>query len=211
MCALSADSIMQKLHAWAGTPEGQRRMKDKVVQYRREGKKETCAGAKLVDEKEMVFAALDFISILKSVANSYASSGGDGGIPPSVLAHFNSLSYDAPQNIGDGIFQVRINFATDLSRPSLENDLGYEGIDNIIAVFNNGTNASASVYGWWNGHSPKGESLYRSGYGSESAWIKSKPHREGLHFIQEAVRQFESSAKNKYNYSVSVFPGDIYQ
>ena len=53
---------------------------------------------------------------------------------------------------------------------------GYSGVDNIVALFNNGYQASNTVYGSWHGKK-----------------IKSLQARDGLHFVQAAQRSFEGA------------------
>ena len=53
---------------------------------------------------------------------------------------------------------------------------GYSGVDNIIALFNNGYSASNTVYGLWHGKR-----------------IKSLQSRDGLRFVQAAKRSFEGA------------------
>lgn len=57
-------------------------------------------------------------------------------------------------------------------RPSL-NPAKYGGVDNIVALFNNGYKASDYVYGNWHGNR-----------------VRSTISRPGLNFMQEAVSDF---------------------
>jgi hypothetical protein len=109
------------------------------------------------------------------VRNSARASG----LPPSVIAHFDSLRRGHITKIGDGTYQVELAFTDDLSRPSLQPSK-YRGVDNIIAIFNSGypTNRSRSeaishVYGWWNGK-----------------YTQALPYRPGLYFMQTAINDF---------------------
>lgn len=185
-------SLQQKLDAWEKSPEGQKRIQDTIDRYRKEGRKFTNAGSPLDGKARLIEAADKMISCLRSAAT-------DAGLPVSVRAHFDSLDYTNPVEVGDGKYMVSVYFSDDLHRDSLENDLGYEGIDNIIALFNNGAHAENFVYGWWNNHSPSGEAVSRSMPGDSYAWVRSKKDREGLHFIQQAVNDFNGNYGSMYN------------
>lgn len=64
-----------------------------------------------------------------------------------------------------------------------------DGVDNIVALFNNGVNASARVYGYWDGH---GEGKYAS--------AQTRP---SLEFIQEAARNVVNRYK-RLGYIISI-------
>ena len=118
------------------------------------------------------------------------------------MNHFDSLDY-AIEDSGSGDYECYIYFTDDLSRNSLETDDSQgEGINNIVALFNNGYVASAPKYGWWNGHSPTGESVYRSGQNNNSAYVRSTQARPSLHFMQAAIEDFYKKYKSKYKMSV---------
>lgn len=185
-------SLQRKLDAWEKSPEGQKRIKDTVDRYRKEGRKFTNAGSPVDGKAGLIEAADKMISCLRAAA-------ADAGLPESVRAHFDSLNYTNPVEVGEGRYMVSVYFSDDLHRDSLENDLGYEGIDNIIALFNNGVHAENFVYGWWDNHSPSGEAFGRSMPEDDFAWVRSKKDREGLHFIQQAVSDFSGNYGSIYN------------
>lgn len=185
-------SLQRKLDAWERSPEGQKRIKDTTDRYRKEGKKFTNAGSPIDSRAGLIEAADKMISCLRAAAV-------DAELPESVRAHFDSLDYTNPVEVGEGRYMVSVYFSDDLHRDSLENDLGYEGIDNIIALFNNGAHAENFVYGWWNNHSPSGEAISRLTPGDDFAWVRSKKDREGLHFIQQAVSDFNGNYGSIYN------------
>lgn len=188
-----SSSLQRKLDAWAKSPKGQKRIQAVIDKYRKEGRRFTNAGSGIDNKAMLVEAADKMISCLRAAAVA-------AGIPESVRAHFDSLDYTTPAHIGDGEYMVSVYFADDLHRDSLENDLGYEGIDNIIALFNNGAHAGNFVYGWWNEHSPTtDETAFRSIGVRDSVWTRSKKDREGLHFIQQAVSDFNGNYGSMYN------------
>ena len=65
-------------------------------------------------------------------------------------------------------------------RPSLQPSI-YGGVDNIIALFNNGYNAYKSIGGYWHGD-----------------YITSLQRREALHFIQNAINDFNTRYGKQY-------------
>lgn len=131
------------------------------------------------------------------------------GLPESVMEHINGLeSAGQIRKTPDG-YEIALYFEGDLHRDSLDNDLGYEGVDNIVALFNNGYHARNYVYGWWEGHKATGDGVLRSGVGTDFAWVRSKKEREPLHFIQQAVHDF--NANYGADYGVTAVAGTAYE
>lgn len=209
---INMSSIMSKAKAFSESPEGKRRMKTCLEKYEKEGRTSTGAGDKLITEKMMLKAASKLIHMMKTTAASY-------NLPESVMKHFDSLKCSAPVKLNDGATVIYIYFEDDLHRDSLEDGSDYyggkfggytgEGINNIIALFNNGANAKDYTYGWWNGHHATGDGVLRSGYDNDFAWTRSKKEREALHFIQQAVMDFNTSYGAVYG--VTATEGAIYQ
>ena len=104
---------------------------------------------------------------------------------------------------------MTVYFEDDLHRDSLDNELGYDGIKNIVALFNNGYHAKNYVYGWWDGHRATGDGVLRSGYDNDFAWVRSKKEREPLRFIQQAVADFNASYGAEYG--VTAIAGTAYE
>lgn len=209
--ALDLASINAKLKKYEASKAGQKTIRDTVGSYRKNGVSKTEAGSEVLTEKRMKELATEFIVFLQMKAQAYAQTHiGDGGIPTSVLNHFHSLHYDGPTMTEDGDYLVRVYFDDDLSRLSLLSGDGGrtgDGIDNIVALFNNGSKKEANyVYGWWEDHSPVGpDSVYRSGPESKDAFVRSKVGRESLQFVQEAIREFNIKYEKKYG--IKIDPG----
>lgn len=210
MPAINMSSIMSKVGAYSRSVGGKLRMRECIQNYATSGKSKTAAGGKVMTEDKMLEAASKMITILRMTANEY-------GLPESVRRHFDSLECSSPIRLRDGSTVVYIyfddRFDGGLRRESLEDgDGGHtgEGINNIIALFNNGAHASKYVYGWWNGHKPHGEALARSGgqLDADYAWVRSKKDRDALHFIQQAVSDFNGNYG--YEYDVTAVAGDEY-
>ena len=212
MPAINMNSIMSKVGAYSRSVSGKLRMKECIQKYAAEGKSKTAGGSKVMTEDEMWKAAAKLIWVLQETARNF-------DLPQSVMQHFNSLECSKPYRMPDGSTVMYVYFEDDLRRESLEDGYDYyggkfggytgEGIDNIVALLNNGAHAKDYTYGWWNGHSPTGDALSRSMGTDGFAWVKSKKDREGLHFIQQAVNDFNGNYGSEYN--VTAEAGEAYQ
>ena len=198
MAQINMSSIMGKVRQYNNTDAGKKKIQETVRKYRESGKSKTDAGAELLTKPLMAQLANELIDILKTTAQSY-------DLPPSVLAHFNSLTY-VVEDLGNDMYQCYIYFMDDLSRESLETDENQgDGINNIVALFNNGYVASAPKYGWWNGHAPTGNSIQFSTPGvSNDAYVVSRQWRVSLGFMQNAIEDFYSKYRNKYAMSLTL-------
>lgn len=184
--AINMTSIFGKVKEYAKSEEGERRMREVVNGYVDSGTGTTGTGAKLVSAAEMKNAARELVAHIKATAASY-------GLPESVMTDINSLSATDPYMTPDGAYRVDLYFTRDLSRPSLYEEQ-YDGVQNIIALFNNGYLASDTVYGFWDGHEYTGEwNTLRALPGSNFAYVRSKIYREALQFMQTAVMDFNST------------------
>lgn len=182
--ALSTGDIMSKLNAYAQSSEGQKRMNDKIRSYRNGSDPHVAAtgktygGGSIMTERQMIAAAKELISMIKSAAAS-------AGLPASVMEHVESLDYTYPFGLPDGSMGIQIYITDDPKRPSLYPEK-YSGVDNIVAIFNNGYTAGNSVYGKW--HDKK---------------IRSLDKRQGSFFMQKAVDAF-MAAYGDYDVSVDI-------
>lgn len=199
MAQINMSSIMSKVKQYPKTDVGKQRTQDTLKKYRKSGISKTEAGAEILTKPLMARLANELISILKITAQSY-------DLPPSVLAHFNSLTYMV-EDLGNDMFQCYIYFSDDLSRESLETDENQgDGINNIVALFNNGYVASAPKYGWWNGHSPTGNAIQYAtpGVTNNYAYVVSRQWRVTLGFMQSAIEDFYSKYRGKYQMSLTL-------
>ena len=185
---------MSKLQAYANTAVGKKRMKD-CIQSARDSGKPLASGEEVVGKKQMLEMANALAEMIRK------------RLPSSIADVGETLSVGTPTKRADGSYEVVLRFDSNaLHRDSLENDdLGYDGIDNIVALFNNGYHAKNYVYGWWNGHRPTGEAIGRSMTASEDyAWVRSKKEREALLFMQDAEAEFNSVYASKYGVVVQL-------
>lgn len=204
---INMSSIMSKTKAFSESSEGKRRMEACIEKYIKDGRKATATGDKIITEDMMYEAAGKFITVLRATANEM-------DLPDSVLKHFDSLSCSRPIKIPDGSTEIYVYFEDDLHRDSLDDGInGYtgEGINNIIALLNNGTHAKGYVYGYWEGHEPTGESIFRAGSDlhAKYAWVRSKKDRDPMRFIQQAIIDFNGNYGAEYG--VTAIAGDQYQ
>lgn len=198
---INMSSIMSKANAYAESPKGKARMREVVAHYVADGTHKTGAGGRVFTETDMYMAASKLISVLKSTAQSY-------DLPASVMRHFDSLDCSRPFRMSDGSYEMFIYFGDDLHRDSLYSD-GYDGVRNIVAVLNNGYHAKDYVYGDWDGHSPTGTSRFDGRSIESSAHIRSLKDRAGLHFIQQAVQDFNGNYGSDFN--VIAYAGEDYK
>lgn len=204
MATINIGSIMNKVGAYSRSVEGKLRMKERINKYASEGQNKTAGGGKVMTEDDMYRAAYKMMDVLKQTAK-------EKDLPPSVMEHILTMDCSKPYKMADGHMEIWIYFGGDMHRESLEDgDGGHtgEGVNNIVALFNNGAHASNYVYGWWNNHSPTGEALTRSSHVDGFAWVRSKKDREALHFIQQAVGDFNGNYG--YDFNVTAVAGDDY-
>lgn len=185
--AISASGVMDKVSAYAKTTEGQKRMRDKIQSYingsdphvKSTGK--TYGGGVIMTEKEMMAAAKDLIAMLRASAAS-------AGLPASVMEHVESFAFTKPFVAPDGSASIQIYMTDNPYRESLMPQK-YGGVDNIVAIFNNGYTASDRVYG--KSHDKK---------------IVSLDKRQGSFFMQKAVDEFMAKYSASYDVSVDLNP-----
>lgn len=189
---ISESAIMGKLQAYANTSVGKKRMKD-CIQNARDTGKPLASGEEVVGKKQMLEMANALAGMIRK------------RLPASIAEVGETLTVSNPVRRPDGSYEVILRFdSSALHRDSLENDLGYDGIDNIVALFNNGYHAKNYVYGWWNGHRPTGDSVYRSGATGDYAWVRSEKEREALQFMQDAEAEFNAIYASKYGVVVQL-------
>ena len=206
MLNLNEAAILAKLEAINNTDKIKRK-KEKVLKQHQRDDEPFANGEYVIGPKAAARLADALVQLIKM------------RLPESIREVGNSITCGKPYKSGDG-YHVAIHFDKNaIYRDSLENDDPYfseyngftgEGIENIVALFNNGYNAGGNVYGWWQGHRPTGEAFARSTHGSEDySWVKSVKSRDPMHFMQDAVEEFNTMFKDKYG-GVQVMLGSDY-
>lgn len=191
---LNMDAVMAKVRAFASSDAGQKMMDARLAEYRSGNVSRTAAGDRVLGEDDMYEAASKMIQVLRSTARDF-------GLAPSVLALFDTLDHSRIIKFPNGTSEIFIYFTGDTHRESLYPE-GYEGgVDNIVALLNNGYHASGYVYGWWDGHQDYagGHTDLRNAGMESSVWIRSRKDFDGYHFIQQAVQDFNGNYGSDYN------------
>lgn len=197
--SINMGSIMSKVTAYSKTEECKERMRDYIDQCIAVGRAETYSGETIITTQVMQRAAIKLIRGIIDTAASY-------DLPPSVMHNINSLSCTAPYMVKDGEYRVDIFFTDDLSRESLYSEM-YDGVINVIALFNNGYLAQDYVYGWWDGHKQTGDNnILRANAFDDFAYARSKLYRPALQFMQAAINDFNDKLGNLYN-AVAILDG----
>lgn len=178
--AVNLDSIAAKCRAWSKTPAGQARIKSVISEYSAEGRQVTYGGGVVATLAEMCKMADELVSGIKNAAASTGVSG-------SVMDAVSTLSYMV-EDLGEGSYRFNLYFGGNLYRDSLAPEK-YGGVENIIALFNNGYVAGSPVHGEWHGH-----------------YVSSKTIRPSLMFMQQAVDAFIGQYGGQYNMSVELNP-----
>ena len=160
------------------------------------GKKASSGKQKFAPEE----AAQKFVDVLKTeILNSAGTNCAAGQLGPTAISALTNIGLDGGvQKIGKNRYQIGVSFKGNLSRDSLYLD-GYDGIDNLAALLNNGYNAKASVYGYW---MRPGGTLFTDN-------IRSLQNRAGANFVGRAVNSFMSSYAAQYAV-VKITTDDVY-
>lgn len=196
MASINMESILSKIKKYTASDEGQEKINklvDKVIlgHIKLETKGECATPEEAADK---------FVEVLKKEINSHAMSQGGlsgRGLGGTAIDALTNIEHGAPIKLDKTHYQIEVWFSGNLHRDSLAPDY-FDGIDNIVALLNRGYSARNVVYGTWVGH----------GY-ADSFNIPSLQHREGLHFIENAVTDYMSNYSNKYGV-IDIRVDDIY-
>lgn len=169
MASVNMSSIMSKVNAYMESDEGKNRSQAVVDQYVKQGKRVTAAGSKVLTTAEMTDLSNKLAAQVAAMANGYVAE--------SVSGLIETLTPGKPVQVGPLEYSIELTFTGNKHRDSLQPQ-NYSGIDNIIALMNNGYDAPNAKYvqGYWHG-------VYTHGL----------PHREGLGFMQAAVNDFNNT------------------
>lgn len=188
--SISAKEFQAKLEAWSKTPAGKKRIKDGINDIRASGGK-LANGEEILTERQMEALAAEIMIMVESRLPYSISNVGMHSHPP--------------QKTSDGDCYIDIYFNEEsLPRPSLLNSrYPHDGVENIVALFNNGMDAKKFAYGLWEGHKPSSYHMRHNGKSTDDdAWLRSLPHRDPLLFMQAAVDEFNAKYAKKYGVTV---------
>ncbi len=173
MAVINMASIIPKINAYAGSAQGKKVIwtatKNIAMKF----------GAS-VSKHSPQEAADKFVEIMESTVKGMEGST-LGSTAVSAASNFISGTPFVSTSSGAVAVTIPFTFQGDLHRYSLRPDI-YGGIDNIIALLNNGYSASHTVFGNW--------------HGKDTASLKD---RDGAGFIQSAVGEFMSKYAKEYN------------
>lgn len=212
MVSLDLSKINAKLKAWAESPRGKQALNDRVAEIAA-GNGKTVSGGKPVSPEDLKACAIRFIQILNKNLPDEINRPEYTNNPVGKTLH-----YGAVRQLPSGEYCITVSFDPDaLARNSLyalsggEDDddggrRGYEGVYNIVALFDKGYNASKYVYGTWAGH--KNQPGGGSSAGGEGVRVRSRKNRPPLGFIQKSINEFIDTFGREYG--VVVVPGSDY-
>lgn len=170
MAVINMASITSKVNAYLKTPAGKQKVNSTTIKAILTAE----SGAIKCSPEEV---AATFVSTMLESARSAAF----GATAYEAISGF-SAGAPAVSNAGEMVvITIPFSFTGDLHRDSLAPET-YGGVDNIVALLNNGYTAGGTVYGQWHGKQ-----------------IHSLRKRTGTHFIQSAVRQFWDKYAGVYN------------
>lgn len=190
MANINMASIMAKVKAYQKSSDGKKRCHDYIAKCRDDGKRVTDGGGRIITEEDMCRAALEMIATLKRTAEAHQ-------LPPSVLAHFESLTYDQPRVVGTQgeAYEIEIYFTDDLSRMSLmlPNKPSDESqVKNIVSLFDTGYTVHKNRRrGVWAGH-------------EELGVFAGLEHRDGEYFMSDAVESFNRVCGELYGVHATI-------
>lgn len=191
MAAINIDSILDKVYAWEDSNNGKKKMQATIGKYIQNNVSKTDAGSPVMTKKAMNEYGDKLIQMIQDHAQRC-------NLPDSVIAHFASLTRSRIQKLPDGSYAMEILFTDDLTRQSLQPE-DYKGVQNIVAIFNNGypsdrsrSEAISHISGWW--HERNTTAL---------------EYRPGLYFMQDAANDFNQ----RYGVKLGVYAelGEVYQ
>lgn len=193
--AINMDSITQKAKEALASKSFQKKIDKKVDDAMLKG---GTASSKNITIHGTSMAAGKFIEVLQNEIRSHAINSSDsdfssGGLSPYAIDALINLEHGEPRKIGRNRYQIGIWFADDLHRESLYSDKYPNGIANIAALLNTGYDETKRVYGMWHGKK-----------------IPSLNKRTGAHFIDNAIRNYESNYASEYGV-VDITVDDAYK
>lgn len=203
MAQINMASIKNKVEQYAKSAEGKKRIEDKVEEVRLGSDGRTASGYYITTLEDMRNAT----RLMKAELIHSAQAA---GLPDSVMDRIDvdPMGMSDPIKVHNGHYYTNLTLSDGarykLYRPSLAivkngsptGDRTGDGIDNIVALFNNGYYAEKQVFGLWSGHEDLGI-------------IGSRMGRRGLQFMQNAVITF--NRKYGPRYSVTATLDDEYE
>lgn len=188
MASIDFVRILDKAKKYTKT-ERFKREKDKLVSSALLGRITLGAGSGLQNNIENATSAADkFIAVLRNeISRHVGSRYSKGQFSELALDVLDDIAHGEPYSDGERVY-IDIMFTDKRHRESLDPASYSEGIDNIIALLNNGYKANGAVFGDWTDH---------EGIEHEDQW--SVRTRGGAHFVEQAVMDFMGNYATDYN------------
>ena len=179
MPGINMESILKKAQAYVDSQSFQDKISKKIDEAVLNGTSYQFGSRK----GDAYGAASKFIEVMKATIESLGGSSGESILGPTAISAASNLEYVDPVKIGQNKYMIGIYFVGDLHRESLDPSK-YSGVDNIVALLNNGYSAKGAVRGVWSGHT------------TEPIW--SRVNFGGAHFIEQAVKDFLGNYESEY-------------
>lgn len=184
MAIIDMASIASKINAYANTSQGKQAINKAI----RNVSINFGARATKFSPEE---AANKFVEVmLDAVRSAHGSAMGQTAVDAASNFVAGTPSFSTAAN-GGTVATIPFTFEGNLHRDSLAPSK-YGGVDNIVALLNNGYSANRTVFGSWHGKN-----------------IASRKERAGAGFVQSAVRIFMSQYATDYNV-IDIKVGDAY-
>lgn len=131
-------------------------------------------------------AANRFVEILKRCIDDCSGINfANGSLGNTAISALKNIEVgEVSKSHGNNVYSIPINFVGSRSRKSLDPDKYTQGIEDIVALLNNGYSADGSAFGVWQGHTDKPIHSFRD--------------RKGAYFIENAIHQFMSNEASVY-------------
>ena len=181
---LDMTDVLKNVISFLKTIEGHQILKDATG---------STPGCDLVErKKQMVEAGKEMVALIKKHA-------GAAGLPASVMQHVESFFAGPPTVVEDGSGNLIVSMADSGYRESLQPEK-YDGVYDIVMLFNDGYNAAGVVYGRRSNSGGQTSLFGDSNYG----YVKSRQSRPPLQFMQAAINEFNATCGPKYNVTASL-------
>lgn len=215
---VNLDTLKTKLDKYINSEKGREKIKQERIKAFDANK--TFGKSEFGATTKYFYSALGdafMIHLDNEIFGDPRSSQGLKGISSSLINSSDGYIVSNPIKIDDDLYKVYITFNQEkLRRNSLlaENWNGEtyytgEGINNILALFNNGMDISADKQADMYGHSYSGSGAPFGLWETHNVMVRATTHRDPLLFMQRTARDFLRD-NEKYNI-VSVDISDIYK
>lgn len=181
MANIDMNSILRRAEAAMKTPALKQKVEQKIDNIMLNGGVATVNGVRVIVHGTSA-AADKFIEVLQDEIRSHSGiSASDGGLGQTAIDALTKLEHSRPVKVGRNRYQISVSFTDDLHRDSLYPEKYPEGVHNIAALLNTGYDAGKRASGMWHGEE-----------------IKGLQHRDGAHFIDNAIHSYMANYASQY-------------